>query len=229
MRFAIAHINPDTTALYNVVETKNPLLIFLVYTYLTDNYKYSFTSGNYLEFHNSIEEAVAAAKYFKKKRGGEIMENVNCTVPRLRPKSTSAFTTTTLIACFAAVFLLLATPALASPTAHSYKRALSAGGYDDHDVGLHGFEFIRQHSQSLHANGIPSFNTTADVDENESGLEKRIAWSGYVGLGLFLRGVAWAVSEIFSGAICRWLGSSGALNTGGEVACWIAPPLLVLL
>lgn len=92
MKFTIAHINPDTTALYNVVETKNPLLIVLVYTYLSDNYKYSFTSGNHLEFHNSIEEAVVAAKYFRKRRGGEIMENGNCTVPRLRPKSTSAFT-----------------------------------------------------------------------------------------------------------------------------------------
>jgi hypothetical protein len=91
MILKLAHINPDTTALYNVIETRNIFWYLIVYTMLFDNFKFSRTHKTYLQFHGSIEEAVAAAGRFKKEVGGQIAENRNCTVVRLQPSSSEAF------------------------------------------------------------------------------------------------------------------------------------------
>lgn len=60
MRFTLAHINPHSTAIYNVVETRNPFMILLVYTYLFDHYRSSGLT-RYVQFHDTLEEAIAAA------------------------------------------------------------------------------------------------------------------------------------------------------------------------
>jgi len=91
MILKLAHINSDTTALYNVVETRNIFWYLLVHSVLFDNFKYSRLHKTFLQFHGSIEEAVAAARKFQKEVGGQIAENGNCTIPRLRPASSEAF------------------------------------------------------------------------------------------------------------------------------------------
>jgi hypothetical protein len=91
MILKLAHINSDTTALYNVVETRNIFWYLIVHAVLFDNFKYSRSHKIFLQFHGSIEEAVAAARKFKKEVGGQIAENGNCTIPRLRPASSEAF------------------------------------------------------------------------------------------------------------------------------------------
>jgi hypothetical protein len=91
MMLKLAHINSDTTALYNVVDTRNFFWYLLVHAMLFDNFKYSRSHKSFLQFHGSIEEAVVAARRFQKEVGGQIAENGNCTIPRLRPKSSEAF------------------------------------------------------------------------------------------------------------------------------------------
>lgn len=94
MELKLAHINPDTTALYNVIETRNPFSLILPHMVLVDNFKYSKTSGSFLRFHRSIEEAVASARDFQKTFGGQIEENGLCNVPRLQPSLSDALVNT---------------------------------------------------------------------------------------------------------------------------------------